>query len=97
MRPPRACTGTPPGWRQRQAAARRLPRLPCGHGDPWLCRHDESEVDPDLLATVATHLLTTTGGPGLGHDRDAAQALWRRGGASARLAERIYSMGGVVA
>jgi len=71
--------------------------LLCGHADPWLCHHNASNGDADLLAAVAVHLLTATGGPGLGHDLGAAQALWRRGGASARLAEQIYSMGGVAA
>jgi len=90
-------TGPPPGWRERQAAARRLVPLSCGHTDPWICRRDETAADPDLLAAVVVHLLATTGGPGLGHDLDAARALWRRGGPSARLAERIFSLGGVAA
>ncbi len=84
------------GWKARRSAAARLPALLCGHADPWACRYHRSKptTDPDLLAAVALHLMGTTGGPGMGHDADAARALWRRGGPAARLAEQINSLGG---
>jgi len=82
----------------RRRGSARLPALNCGDRDPWTCRgHRRPASDPDLLAAVATHLLTTTGGPGMGHDADAARLLWRRGGAAARLAEQINALGGVAA
>jgi len=87
-------------WQRRRAAASRMMPTACGHHtDPWLCRcrDHHREPDPDLTAAIAVHLLGTTGGPGMGHDADAARLLWRRGGPAARLAEQINALGGVAA
>ncbi|PVX68167.1 hypothetical protein C8E04_5547 [Rhodococcus globerulus] len=84
--------------RRRRAACHRMERLTCGCVDTWTCTcHENRSVntDPELVKVVAEHLFAATGGPGLGFNAEAGRALWRRGGADARLAERINRCGGI--
>ena len=84
--------------RRRRATCHRMERLMCGCVDTWTCTCHENRsdsTDPDLMKVVVEHLLDATGRPGTGHNADAARALWRRGGADARLAELTNRLGGV--
>ncbi|BCO97648.1 hypothetical protein MINTM018_04180 [Mycobacterium intracellulare] len=69
-----------PRLRARGAAARRLPPLPCGHADPWLCRcydPEPSARQAEAYLAAVQHLLARELPPAL--LLDVAQVLWRRG------------------
>ncbi len=65
------------GLRHRRAATYRLPRLDCGHADPWTCRHDNGELTTDSAIAAAEHLLHNGLTPAF--TTEAARALWRVG------------------
>jgi hypothetical protein len=75
--------------RRRREAAYRLPPLPCGHVDPWTCRHpgEPSARQVDGYHAAAVHLL----GHGLlpAPNLPALREMWRRGGRDQALVRHI--------
>lgn len=91
------------GLRRRRAASRRLPVLPCGHSDPWVCGTCYPNLYPLTEALVEKREESMVSAIKALFDAgvlpvinvDDARSLWRRGGRARALMQDLHELGGI--